>query len=130
MLSTILFFGLLCATLALILASAWLVSRAAYLAILALTALTLATAELRSSPTEVDPLVIAVDIVIFGFIFYFVTVQKLMKRKASQITSREDFKSEMESQGQFTDAIRGLYHLPVGLLLAGIATALVGAMRG
>lgn len=130
MLMTIAFVGMLCAALALVLAPAWLASTAAYLAIIVLTVLTLIMAELRNTPSAIDSLVIGVDLIIFGLVFYFVTVQKLMKRRVSQVTSLDDFKSEMQAQGRFQGAIRGLYYLPFGLLLGGIAIAVLGSIAG
>lgn len=126
MILTILFVGTLLSTLALIASSAWLKGRAAYAAILVLLGAALALGETRGAQ-PITALTIAVNLLIFGFFFYYVSVQHLLKRKASDVASRSEFREALEAEQRFTGFARALYYLPVALLFAAVVCALIGS---
>jgi hypothetical protein len=121
--------GFLSAAVALILSSSWLVTRWAYYAILALVAATLAIGEIpgTDSVAGLRPLIVLADMLLFGVLFYFITVQMLMGRKVTAITSRDEFRGALEQRGEFNLFARFLYYLPWVLLAGMIAVALLGA---
>lgn len=73
-----------------------------------------------------DIMMVAFDVLVFGFFFYFVTVQCLMQRKASEITDRDEFRETMESEGKFRGLAKFVYHLPGPLLVGAIGLAVIG----
>jgi hypothetical protein len=85
----------------LIACSAWLFSRVAYWAILALLAGAILLAVTNEGLAEVQPLGAAIAIVVYGAFVYFVSVQSLMQRRVTEIATREDFRREMESSDRF-----------------------------
>ncbi len=123
-----LFFGSIVAAITLMAFSAWLASRSAYVGILALLAIALILAELREAaqPTIAG---VGLNLVIFGAFVYFVTVQYLMRRKVTQVATREEFKDAMVASKRFNGAIKAIYHLPLALLLIGVGIAVVGALQ-
>jgi hypothetical protein len=128
MISKLFMLGSLSAAVALILSSSWLVTRWAYYAILALVAATLAIGEIpNDSVAGLRLLIVLADVLLFGVLFYFVTVQMLMGRKVTAITSRDEFRAALEQRGEFNLFARFLYYLPWGLLVGMIAVALLGA---
>jgi hypothetical protein len=112
----------------LIACSAWLFSRAAYWAILALLAGAIFLAITHKGLAEVQPLGAALALVVYGAFVYFVSVQSLMQRKVTEITTREDFKREMQSANRFHGHVRAIYYLPLVLLFVGIAIGVIGKL--
>jgi len=128
MILTFAFFGSMIAALVLVAFSAWLVSRLAYYAIMAFLAIALILGDLREPTAE--PVGLVISSLVFGAFLYFVSVQYLMGRKLTDVTSRDEFKQAMSASNRFSGAIRALYHLPVALLAVGIVMAVVAAVRG
>ena len=128
MIATYLFFGSLVAALTLIVFSAWLASRAAYIAILVLLGVALVLAELHNVDQPINILALGINLLVYGAFLYFVSVQYLMGRKATQVTSREEFKETMIASKRFSGPIKALYWLPMFLLLGGVAIAVVGSL--
>jgi len=126
MIITILFVAALLSALALIASSAWLKGTAAYIAILILLGAALALGEARDAQ-PITALTVAVNFLIFGFFFYYVTVQHLLGRKASDVASRSQFKETMESEQRFSGFVRALYYLPIFLVIAAVICALIGS---
>jgi hypothetical protein len=112
----------------LIASSAWLFSRVAYWAILVLLGMAIAAALLKNASAGIEPLGIAVAIIVYGAFIYFVTVQSLMQRKVTDVATRDDFKREMEASNRFRGPIKLLYHLPIMLLVVGILVAVIGKL--
>lgn len=112
----------------LIASSAWLFSRVAYWAILVLLASAILLAITNKGLADVQPLGAAIAIVVYGAFVYFVSVQALMQRRVSEITTREDFKREMESTDRFHGHVRVIYYLPIALLFIGIAIGVIGKL--
>lgn len=126
MILTILFVGALLSTLALIASSAWLKGTAAYTAILVLLGAALVLGEVRGAQ-PIAALDVAVDLLMFGFFFYYVSVQHMLKRRASDVASRSEFREVLESEQRFNGIARALYYLPIFLLLAAVVCALIGS---
>lgn len=126
MILTIAFCGAFFAAIALMLFSAWLVSRYAYYAILVLFAVGLILGELRGG-SPVGGLTIMFNVLMFGCVFYYVTVQHLMGRKASEITSRDEFREAMEGKGAFHGSAKFVYHLAIPLFVGIILLGGIGA---
>ena len=124
---TIAFCGAFFVAITLMLFSAWRVSRYVYFAILAFFAAGLILAELRSGLLTVDLLAVVFDVLIFGCVFYYVTVQQLMGRKASEITSRDEFRETMEGKGTFDVLAKFVYYLPIPLLAGIVLLGGIGA---
>lgn len=114
---------------ALILASAWLTSRGAYIAILVLVAVMLVAGDSHWPVAGAANLglVVAVDLLLFGVVFYFVTVQWLLQRRVTQLTTRDEFRQLLTEQGRFNGFARFVYHLPLFLVVAMILVAIVGS---
>lgn len=121
--------GSLSAVIALILASSWLASRWAYYAILGLVIVMLAAGDMHLLNGDAlhIALLIAGDIVLFGVLYYFVTVQWMLERKVMQLTTRDEFRQALVEQGRFNGFARFVYHLPLALLVGMIAVAAIGA---
>jgi hypothetical protein len=124
---TLLFFSAYLIAITLTVFSVWRISRFAYCSILVSFAVGLIIGELRNGASGIDLLAIMFDVLLFGFIFYYVTVQWLMDRKASDVTSREAYREAMEDKGIFFGFRKFVYYLPVPLFILGILLALVGA---
>lgn len=129
MITQFLFYGSFVAAIALILSSAWLASRTAYYAILVLLAAGFLLAEVsaKESTASMRALTILVDVVIFGALFYFVTVQQLMGRRFYDVTSRAAFREALQEQKAFSGFARFVYYLPIGLTVGAIAAAAIGS---
>jgi len=112
----------------LIACSAWLYSRVAYWVILVLLASAILLAVTNKGLGDVQPLGIALVIVVYGAFVYFLSVQSLMQRRVTDITTGEDFKREMESSDRFHGHVKLIYYLPIGLLVAGIAIGVLGKL--
>lgn len=112
----------------LVAASAWLFSRAAYLAILLLLGLSTVLAVFKEPLGTIQPLGAAIAIIVYGAFVYFVSVQFLMKRRVTDVASRADFRRAMETVDRFHGLVKALYHLPVILLLAGIVVGVLGKL--
>ena len=112
----------------LIACSAWLFSRIAYWAILVLLASAILLAVTKKGLAEVQPVGAAIAIVVYGAFVYFVSVQSLMQRRVTEITTREDFRREMESTNRFHGHVRAIYYLPIALLFMGIAVGVIGTL--
>jgi len=125
----LLFFGSFVAAIALILSSAWLASRGAYYAILVLLVVGFALAEIpaKESAAAMRALTLLVDALIFGAIFYFVTVQHLMGRRFNELTARQAFREALQERGAFSGFAKFVYYLPIVLLMGAIAVAGAGA---
>jgi uncharacterized membrane protein YecN with MAPEG domain len=77
---------------------------------------------------DIQPLGIALAIVVYGAFVYFLSVQSLMQRRVTEITTREDFKRETESSDRFHGHVKIIYYLPIGLLVVGIAIGVLGKL--
>ena len=110
----------------LIACSAWLVSVYAYILTLTLFAVGQMAFLVGGGGNVNDIMFFAFDVLVFGFVFYFVTVQWLMKRKASEITDRDEFRQTMEFEGNFRGLAKFVYHLPGPLLVGTIGLAVIG----
>jgi len=121
--------GSLSAVVALTLASSWLVSRWAYYAILGLVVVMLIAGDSHwlSGDAPHIAILIAGDIVLFGVLYYFVTVQWMLQRKVTQIATRDEFRQILTDQGRFAGLARFVYYLPLGLLVGMIVVAIIGA---
>lgn len=106
--------------------SAWLVSVYAYILTLTLLAVGLMTFLVAGKANVDDIMIVAFNVLVFGFFFYYVTVQWLMQRKASEITDRDEFRETMESEGKFRGLAKFVYHLPGPLLVGAIGLAVIG----
>ena len=129
MLTEYLSYGSFVGAIALILSSAWLASRSAYYAIVVLLAAGFFLAEVSTIQSTLAPRVmtIVVDVLIFGALFYFVTVQHLMNRRFYEVTSRGAFREALQHRGAFSAFSKFVYYLPVALVIGAIAVAGVGS---
>lgn len=129
MIMQFLFYGSFVAAIALILSSAWLASRGTYYAILVLLAAGFFLAEVsaKESTVAMRTLTILVDVLIFGALFYFVTVQQLMGRRFYEVTSRAAFREALQEREAFSGFARFVYYLPIGLTIGAIAVAGIGS---
>ena len=121
--------GSLSAVIALILSSSWLASRWAYYAILGLVIVMLAAGDshLLNGDGAHIALLIAGDVVLFGVLYYFVTVQWMLERKVMQLTTRDEFRQALVEQGRFNGFARFVYYLPLAMLAGMILVAAIGA---
>lgn len=124
-----LFFGSIVAAIALMAFSAWLASRSAYIGILGLLGVALMLAEFRDAAQPVSFVRVGLSLVIFGAFVYFVSVQYLMRRRITDVATRDEFKEAMVNSDRFTGAVKAIYHLPLVLLVLGICVAVVGALQ-
>jgi hypothetical protein len=103
--------------------SAWLYSVYAYYLIL-LSFATVAIADVVASYRSHgswDLMIIFGDALGFGFMFYFVTVQKITGRKVSSIVSGDEYKTYLLKQNKFFGAYKFIYHLPLVLIVVAFA---------
>jgi len=66
---------------------------------------------------------ILADALGFGFLFYFVTVQKITGRRVTSIVSGDEYKTYLVEHGKFHGAYKVIYHLPIGLIAVAFAAA-------
>lgn len=125
---TIVLVGSFAFAILLIAGSAWLHSRVAYGAILGLLGIAMGTVLLMDQSKAPDPLTVAIVVVVYGALIYFVSVQFLMHRKVTDVSTRADFKLAMEASGRFHGVIKVLYYLPIALLGGGILLGVIGKL--
>ncbi|MCY7389074.1 MAG: hypothetical protein LH481_13620 [Burkholderiales bacterium] len=113
-------------SIALMACSAWLISVYAYILTLTLLAVGLMGFLVGGKANVDDIMIVAFDVLVFGFFFYYVTVQWLMQRNASEITDRDEFRETMESEGRFRGLAQFVYHLPGPLLGGATGLAVIG----
>src|SRR5262245_28331667 len=70
-----------------------------------------------------DPKAIAINVCVFGFLFYFVTVQKEMGRKVSAVTSGNAYKTFLLENNKYHGFLKFVYHLPIVLIVVGVCVA-------
>jgi hypothetical protein len=105
--------------------SAWTRSSYAYYAIVSLFAFGFALDLAGSylSQGTWDPKAIAIDMCVFGFLFYFVTVQKVMGRKVSAVATGDTYKTFLIENNKYHGFLKFVYHLPMVLILVGVCVA-------
>ena len=105
--------------------SAWTLSSYAYHAIVVLFAAGFILDLIGSylSRGMVDPKTIAIDACIFGFLFYFVTVQKVTGRKISAVVTGNAYKTFLLENNKYHGFLKFVHHLPIVLIMAGVGVA-------
>jgi hypothetical protein len=111
---------------ALTLLSAWTFWRYAYYVIISLFAAGFMVDIFGSylSQGSWDLKAISVDVCIFGFLLYFVTIQNVTGRKVSSVVSGEAYKAFLLENNKYRGFFRFIYHLPVVLIVGGVCTAI------
>lgn len=110
---------------ALTLLSAWTRSDYGYYAIVSLFAVGFALDLVGSyiSQGRWDPKAIAIDLCVFGALFYFVTVQRVMGRKVSAVASGDAYKTFLVENNKYRGFLKFVYHLPIMLIVVGVCVA-------
>jgi len=105
--------------------SAWTRSGYAYYAIVSLFAAGFILDLVRDylSRGTWDPKAIAIDACVFGFLFYFVTVQKEMGRKVSAVASGDAYRTFLLENNKYRGFLKFVYHLPIVLIVVGVCVA-------
>jgi hypothetical protein len=105
--------------------SAWTFSSYAYYAIISLFAagfiLDLVGGYLNQGAWDLKG--IAIDLCVFGFLFYFVTVQKVMGLKVSAVATGNAYKTFLVENNKYHGFLKFVYHLPVVLIVVGVCVA-------
>ena len=113
----------------LLICSAWRVGRSGYFATLATLGAALVVGEVSSTSADGRILRLCFDVIFFGFVFYYVSVQKFMGRSASNITTRDEYRDALVEQEKFTGFAKFIYHLPIPLFICAIVIATIGAYQ-
>lgn len=110
---------------ALTLFSAWTFSTYAYYAIVSLFAAGFILDVVGSYLTlgTWDASAIAIDLCVFGFLFYFVTVQKVTGRKVSAVVTGRAYKTFLLENNKYHGFLKFMYHLPVLLIVLSVCVA-------
>lgn len=110
---------------ALTLLSAWTRSRFAYYTIVCLFAagFMLDLVHGYSSRGTWDPRAIAIDVCVFGFLLYFITVQNVMGRKVSAVATNNEYKNFLLKNNKYRGFLKFVYHLPFVVIVMGIGIA-------
>jgi hypothetical protein len=105
--------------------SAWIVSSHAYYAIVSLFAagfvLDLVGDYLSRGAWNLKG--IGIDVCVFGFLFYFVTVQKVMGLKVSSVTTGDAYKTFLLENNKYHGFLKFVYYLPFALIVLGVCIA-------
>jgi hypothetical protein len=123
--ATALMLVLFALAIALTLLSAWTFSIYAYRVIVLLFAsgflLDLASEYLHQGTWNSKT--IAIDGCVFGALFYFVTVQKVMGRKVSEVATNDTYKAFLLENNKYNGFLRMVYYLPFVLVAVGVCAA-------
>jgi hypothetical protein len=66
---------------------------------------------------------ISIDVCIFGFLLYFVTIQKVTGQKVSSAVSGRTYKAYLIENNRYHGFLKFVSHLPIVLVVGGICIA-------
>jgi hypothetical protein len=105
--------------------SAWTFSRYAYYLLVALFAAGFLVDVVSQYTTsgKWDLTGLAIDLCIFGFLFYFITVQNVMGHKVTAVVTGPQYKDFLVEKNKYHGFLKFVYHLPFVLIVLGVCIA-------